>query len=76
MTTQYTQLQFSELIDIKAVSKLLGVSQRYVRRMVAERRIPFYKIGHLLRFYEEEVLAWVADQRQAANDATALNTTH
>jgi excisionase family DNA binding protein len=74
MTTQHTQLQFPELIDIEAVAKLLGVGERYVRRMVSKRRIPFYKIGHLLRFYEGEVLAWIAEQRQPADDATNHST--
>jgi hypothetical protein len=34
------QHQFPELIDIETVAKLLGVGERYVRRMVAERRVP------------------------------------
>jgi excisionase family DNA binding protein len=28
----------------------LNVSQRFMRRLVAERRIAFHKLGHLLRF--------------------------
>jgi excisionase family DNA binding protein len=31
-------------------AKLLGVGERYVRRMVAERRVPTVKIGHYVRF--------------------------
>ena len=47
------------LIDVSAVADRLGVSVRYVRRLVAERRIPFYKLGHLLRFDSDEVEAWL-----------------
>ncbi len=36
----------------------LNVSERYVRRLVAERRIAFHKIGHLLRFQAEDLQAF------------------
>lgn len=38
------------LIDLPAVAERLGVNERHIRRLVAERRIPFVKWGHLLRF--------------------------
>ncbi len=38
------------LIDLPAVADRLGVNQRYVRRLVADRRIPVIKLGRLLRF--------------------------
>jgi excisionase family DNA binding protein len=47
------------LLDIAGVAEHLGVSERHVRRLVAERRIPFIKWGHLLRFDPEEVADWV-----------------
>ena len=47
------------LIDVSTVADRLGVSVRFVRRLVAERRIPFYKLGHLLRFDSDEVEAWL-----------------
>ena len=43
------------LLDIEGVTEHLGVSERHVRRLVAERRIPFIKWGHLLRFDPDEV---------------------
>lgn len=58
------QLQFPELIDIEAVAKLLGVGERYVRRMVAERQIEFVKIGHYVRFDLEVVRKWVEERRR------------
>jgi excisionase family DNA binding protein len=47
------------LIDIEATAARLGVSVRYVRRLVAERRIPYFKLGHLLRFDPADVEAWL-----------------
>jgi excisionase family DNA binding protein len=47
------------LIDLPAVAQRLGVNQRHIRRLVAERRIPFLKWGHLLRFDPAEIEAWL-----------------
>lgn len=43
------------LMDIKQVAERLGVEVRHVRRLVHERRIPFIKWGHLLRFDPVEI---------------------
>lgn len=47
------------LIDLPMTADRLGVTVRYVRRLVAERRIPFIKLGHLLRFDPDELDAWL-----------------
>lgn len=54
-----TDVTSSALVDLPAVARRLGVNQRHVRRLVAERRIPFVKWGHLLRFDPAEVEAWL-----------------
>jgi len=41
------------------VAELLGVEVRHVRRLVQERRIPYVKWGHLLRFDPVEIARWV-----------------
>ena len=38
----------SPLLDTDAVVVRLGVTRRYVQRLVAERRIPFLKVGNFL----------------------------
>jgi len=48
------------LVDIEAVASYLGVNVRHVRRLVAERRIPFVKWGRLLRFDLGEIDRWIA----------------
>ena len=53
----------SELIDIEALAAWLGVEIVFVRRLVAERRIPFLKIGKFVRFDPDEVAAWVDERR-------------
>ena len=52
------------LLDITALAQLLGVNTRHVRRLVAERRIPFIKWGHLIRFDPVEVKHWIDEYRR------------
>jgi excisionase family DNA binding protein len=59
-----------ELLDVEGVAEALGVNVRYVRRLVAERRIPFIKWGRYLRFDADEIAAWIDEARVAAFDPT------
>ena len=54
------------LLNIEDVAEHLGVNVRHVRRLVAERRIPFVKWGHLLRFDPDELAAWIERGRRPA----------
>jgi excisionase family DNA binding protein len=51
------------LVDIRTVAEYLGVSVRYVRRLVADREIPYIKWRHLLRFDLEVIARWVDQNR-------------
>ena len=51
------------LISVEQLADELGVSVRYVRRIIAERRIPYVKVGHLIRFERDEVDRWVEANR-------------
>ena len=53
----------SALLDVTGVAERLAVNERHVRRLVAERRIPFIKWGHLLRFDPVEIDEWLDEQR-------------
>lgn len=53
----------SELLDVHDLAKVLGVGERYVYRLVSERRIPFVKLGHYVRFDPDDVRAWLSDSR-------------
>ena len=52
------------LLTIEQVAELLQVSVRHVRRLVHERRIPFIKWGHLLRFDPYEIKEWLDGKRE------------
>jgi excisionase family DNA binding protein len=49
----------TRLLTIAEVAHALGVEVRHVRRLVHEKRIPYIKWGHLLRFDPNDIAAWV-----------------
>jgi excisionase family DNA binding protein len=51
------------LLDISGLAEHLGVNVRHIRRLVAERRIPFIKWGHLIRFDPSEIATWLEHSR-------------
>jgi excisionase family DNA binding protein len=51
------------LIDIPTAAEHLGTSPRHIRRLVAERRIPYLKLGHYVRFDPDELETWLDDHR-------------
>jgi len=55
------------LLDIPAAANHLGCSERFIRRLVQERRIPFVKLaGTRVRFLESDLNQWVVSQRVEA----------
>ena len=52
------------LLDINGVAERLGVPVRHIRRLVAERRIPYIKWGSILHFDPDEIDAWIDQHRQ------------
>ena len=53
----------ASLLDVSQVAARLGVTTRFVRRLVDERRIPFCKIGKFVRFDPHDIDAWIAARR-------------
>jgi excisionase family DNA binding protein len=52
-------LTLARLLTITEVADALGVNVRHIRRLVHEKRIPYIKWGHLLRFDPADIAAWV-----------------
>jgi excisionase family DNA binding protein len=57
------QLPVSNLIEIHEVAQVLCVTPRHIQRLVAERRIPYLKIGRFVRFDRTELSVWLDQQR-------------
>jgi excisionase family DNA binding protein len=54
----------SRYTDVRGIAEHLAISERHVRRLVLERRIPHRKVGSLLRFEFDEVDAWMDTLRR------------
>jgi excisionase family DNA binding protein len=54
------------LLDTGEVATVLRVTPRHVRRLVAERRIPFLKVGRFVRFDPTALNEWLEEQRVEA----------
>jgi len=59
-----------ELIDGRAVARILGISERTIQDWVYEQRrhftpdpLPYHKIGRLTRFSLSDVRAWYGRRR-------------
>jgi excisionase family DNA binding protein len=51
------------LLDIPKLAEHLGVTDRHVRRLVDERRIPYVRWGRRIRFDPDEVARWLEAAR-------------
>lgn len=48
-----------ELLTIAQASEYLGTGERFVRRLVAERRIPYVKLGKYVRLQQSALDAFI-----------------
>ena len=60
-----------DLLDIDQLAKHLGTSHRHIRRLIAERRIPYVKVGRLIRFDPAEIATWLDQTRQPVGNGYA-----
>ena len=49
------------LLTVEEAAALIAMSPRYVRRLVAERRIPVCRFGRAVRLNPNDLTAYVAD---------------
>lgn len=63
------QVLLPRLLTVPDLASLLGVKERHVRRLVAERRVPIVKWGHLVRFDPDEIATWLDSHRRGAEGA-------
>lgn len=56
------------LLDVSGAAIRLGCTERFIRRLVQERRIPFLKLGgSKIRFAPKDLDAWLDVQRVSAS---------
>jgi excisionase family DNA binding protein len=54
------------LLSVEQAAERLGTSERFVRRLIAERRITFIKLGRHVRITERDLVNFVATGRVEA----------
>jgi excisionase family DNA binding protein len=47
------------MLSVEQAARRLGTEVRFVRRLVAERRIRFYKVGRYVRFHPDDVAEFI-----------------
>lgn len=53
----------AQLMDMEEVADWLATSRRHVQRLVSEKRIPYVKVGHFVRFDRDDVAGWIEEQK-------------
>jgi excisionase family DNA binding protein len=57
---------------VEEAAEYLGTGVRFVRRLVAERRIPFHKVGKFVRLKIDDLEAFASAGRVEAFDRAAV----
>jgi len=52
-----------KLLTIDELAERLGVTPRHIRRLVAERRVPFLRVGRFIRFDPAKIATWLDSSR-------------
>jgi excisionase family DNA binding protein len=52
-----------QLLTIDQLADRLGVSTRHIRRLIAEKRVPYLKVGWLVRFDPAGIASWLDNTR-------------
>ena len=60
------------LLDVNEVARRLGTEPRFVRRLIAERRIEFHKLGRHVRISEAALTAFIEAGRVQPMEASAI----
>jgi excisionase family DNA binding protein len=58
--------RMSQLLTVDDAATTLGTSPRFIRRIIAERRIPYVKLGRHVRIHQSDLDAYIAAGRQEA----------
>lgn len=57
-----TQLKINEYLTIGELCERLKLKKQYIKRLTSERKIPFRKIGHLVRYEWNQIEKWIEKQ--------------
>ncbi|MEV1070869.1 helix-turn-helix domain-containing protein [Micromonospora parva] len=49
----------ADLLTVEQAAQRLGTGVRFIRRLVAERRIRFHKVGKYVRFHPDDLADYI-----------------
>lgn len=70
MTEPTPTVPLPRLLSIPELADHLGVTERHIRRLVAERRIPYLKWRRFIRFDPTDIATWLDAARHTNLDAS------
>jgi excisionase family DNA binding protein len=56
------------LLDKRGAAKRLGTTPRHMEDLVRDRKVPFVRVGRLIRFKPSDLDQWIEDQKVEAID--------
>ena len=54
------QTSSGDLLTVEQAADYLNITEHFVRRLIRERRIPFLKVGRLVRLRRSDIDAYLA----------------
>jgi excisionase family DNA binding protein len=63
MSTLDASDRLPQLLTIDALAAHLDVTERFVRRLVEDNRVPYLKVGKFVRFHPDDINDWLANTR-------------
>jgi excisionase family DNA binding protein len=61
------------LLTYQQLAAWLNDNVRHLRHLVNQKRIPYVKVGHFVRFDEREILEWLDNNRHGGWAASRQN---
>jgi excisionase family DNA binding protein len=61
-----------QLLTVEAAAERMSTSVRFIRRLIAERRIAFVKLGPHVRIAESDIVAFIEAGRVDAIDVPEI----
>lgn len=64
--------EFTLLVSVEEIAKILSVPPSWVYRMTAREEIPHIHVGRYVRFYVHEVMEWIRSQSEESSKQVGL----
>ncbi len=61
-------MENKNLLTISELASALNLKPSKIRRMIFERKIPFLKLGRLIRFNFEDINLWLQEQKRESGE--------